>query len=187
MPGRFKQATRARNQTMQMNNDHGTDHSTNGQHKGHSGQSDTQKYLRFAAMIGVAAVVMYIVMYFNTWQWDHVYFSWTRFFMTMMSTGTMAIIMLLFMRHMYTNKKLNWLVVGAAVVLFGSGLALVRTQATVGDVAWMEGMIPHHSIAILTSTEANISDPRVKELADSIIEAQEAEITEMKALIEELR
>ncbi len=47
-------------------------------------------------------------------------------------------------------------------------------------------MIPHHSIAILTSERAHISDPRIRKLADDIIEAQRKEIAEMKALIEVL-
>jgi len=53
-------------------------------------------------------------------------------------------------------------------------------------VSWMRAMIPHHSIAILTSERAHISDPRVRKLADDIIAAQRREIAEMKALIREL-
>jgi len=56
----------------------------------------------------------------------------------------------------------------------------------VDQVSWMKAMIPHHSIAILTSERADIQDPRVRELADSIIEAQRREIDEMKALIKDL-
>jgi uncharacterized protein (DUF305 family) len=47
-------------------------------------------------------------------------------------------------------------------------------------------MIPHHSIAILTSERAHIRDPRVRKLADEIIEAQVSEIGEMKQLIADL-
>ncbi len=56
----------------------------------------------------------------------------------------------------------------------------------VGDVAWMKAMIPHHSIAILTSERARITDPRVRKLADGIIETQKREIAEMEALIRDL-
>lgn len=68
----------------------------------------------------------------------------------------------------------------------GSGLWLVRSQTTVSDVAWMEAMIPHHSIAILTSERANITDPRVRKLADEIIKAQRREIGEMEFLIRDV-
>ena len=64
---------------------------------------------------------------------------------------------------------------------------MVRAQVPVGDVLYMKGMIPHHSIAILTSKRADIKDPEVRRLADGIIKAQEKEITEMKALIKRLQ
>ena len=150
-------------------------------HKGGPGQ-----YLRFALMILSSAVVMYVVMYLNTYSIDHVYWSWTRFFMTMMSTATMMVIMLGFMLGMFRNRRINALIVAGAVVLFGAGLYLVRSQATVDDVAYMRAMIPHHSIAILTSERAQIKDPRVRKLADDIIEAQRKEIDEMKLYIDDL-
>jgi uncharacterized protein (DUF305 family) len=50
----------------------------------------------------------------------------------------------------------------------------------------MKAMIPHHSIAILTSQRARITDPRVRKLADQIIESQQREIAEMEGLIAEL-
>ena len=152
-----------------------------GGHGGHGGS-----YLRFVLMILTSGAVMYGVMYLNTYELDHVAWSWTRFFMTMMSTATMAVIMLGFMLGMYRNKALNAAIVGVAVVVFSLGLWLVRSQATIGDVAWMKAMIPHHSIAILTSERATIEDPRARELADEIIEAQRREIAEMKGIIADL-
>ncbi len=74
---------------------------------------------------------------------------------------------------MYTNARLNTAIVAASVVVFAGALWLVRSQATVDDESWMRAMIPHHSIAILTSERAHISDPRVRRLADGIIEAQQ--------------
>lgn len=143
-------------------------------------------YRKFLAMILVASVLMFCLMYLNTYQLDHVWFSQTRLFMTFIMAGSMALVMLFFMRHMYKNSRANLAIVIASVALMGAGLWLVRTQATVADVAWMEAMIPHHSIAILTSKRARISDPRVRELADSIIEAQLKEISEMEVLIDDL-
>ena len=98
----------------------------------------------------------------------------------------MAIIMLAFMTNMYKKTKVNLMVYGISVVLFAFGLWGVRSQQTVDQVDWMQAMIPHHSIAILTSSRADIEDPRVRQLADDIIEAQKREIGEMQALIEEL-
>lgn len=163
-----------------------TRESPESEHAGSDRSDGRAQYLRFGLMILTSSVVMYVVMYLNTYSIDHVYWSWTRFFMTMMAAATMTVIMLGFMLGMYRNRTANVAIVAGAVVLFGAGLFLVRSQATIGDVAWMRAMIPHHSIAILTSERANIEDPRVQELADSIIEAQRKEIEEMKTYIEDL-
>ena len=80
----------------------------------------------------------------------------------------------------------NLAIFAGSAVLFAVALWLVRSQATVDDVAYMKGMIPHHSIAILTSDRAHITDPRVRKLADGIIETQRREIDEMKALIDDI-
>lgn len=98
----------------------------------------------------------------------------------------MAIIMLVFMLGMYSDRRTNIAIFVGAAIAFVAGVTLVRTQATVGDVAWMKAMIPHHSIAILVSERANFSDPRVIELADAIIEAQLGEIAEMKRYIADI-
>lgn len=144
------------------------------------------KYLRFAAMIVTSTVVMFGLMYLNTYQLNHIYFSETRAYMALVMGATMAIIMLGFMLGMYKNRRVNIGIFAGSVAIFALSLWLVRSQATVEDVAWMKAMIPHHSIAILTSERANITDPRVRDLADRIIEAQRSEIDEMKKLINEL-
>lgn len=143
-------------------------------------------YGRFVAMIVTATIVMFGLMYLNSWEMSHVWFSQTRAWMALYMGGVMAIIMLAFMLNMYTNKAVNLVVLATSVVLFAAGVYFVRSQDTIGDIAWMKAMIPHHSIAILTSSRAEISDPRVRALADRIIEAQELEISEMEALIADL-
>jgi len=144
------------------------------------------KYRQFAAMIATSTVIMFGLMYLNTYQLDHVFFSETRAFMALIMGATMAVIMLGFMRGMYKDARLNTAITVGSVVVFALALWLVRSQATVGDVAYMRAMIPHHSIAILTSERARITDPRVRALADGIIAAQKKEIGEMKVLIRDL-
>ncbi len=146
----------------------------------------SKNYLKFIGMIITSAILMFMIMYLNTYEFSHVFFSETRLYMTLLSVSVMGIVMLTFMGHMLTNKKANIGIVLVCVLIFSSSLFLVRNQTTIDDVDYMEGMIPHHSIAILTSERANISDPRVRELADQIIEAQEKEIKEMKNLIQDL-
>jgi len=143
-------------------------------------------YARFAAMIATSTVVMFALMYLNTWAPEHVRYSQTRTWMALLMGATMAIVMLGFMFSMYKNKRANIAILAGAALVFAGALWLVRSQATVGDVAYMKAMIPHHSIAVLTSERAHIRDPRVRLLADRIIEAQLREIDEMEALIAEL-
>jgi len=143
-------------------------------------------YRRFGAMIAVSTIVMYGLMYLNTFALDHVLFSQTRLWMALLMGSVMAIVMLLFMLSMYTNRAANLAVLAGAAMVFAGSLWLVRSQETVGDLDYMKAMIPHHSIAILTSSRARIHDPRVRELADDIIAAQVREIGTMKRLIADL-
>ncbi|MCB5173696.1 DUF305 domain-containing protein [Microvirga lenta] len=143
-------------------------------------------YWRFAAMIATSTVVMYGLMYLNTYAAEHVFWSETRAWMALVMGATMSVIMLAFMIDMYKKMALNLAIFGGSIVVFALSLWLVRSQATVDDVEYMKAMIPHHSIAIMTSTRAQISDPRVRKLADEIIEAQEREIAEMRYLVDDL-
>ena len=143
-------------------------------------------YWRFAAMIATSTLVMYGLMYLNTYAFEHIFFSETRAWMALLMGATMAVIMLGFMLNMYKNRTVNIAIFAGAVLVFAGSLWLVRGQATVDDTDYMSAMIPHHSIAIMTSKRAQITDPRVRKLADEIIEAQEREIAEMRYLIEDL-
>ena len=98
----------------------------------------------------------------------------------------MAIIMLAFMLGMCSNKKLNTAIFIIAALTFALCIYLVRSQSTISDTAYMKAMIPHHSIAILTSERSNLEDVRVRELANGIIKAQRKEIKEMEWLIEDI-
>lgn len=144
------------------------------------------QYLKFFLMIATSTLVMFVLMYLNTYQLSHVFFSETRTYMALYMGAMMAVIMLLFMLNMYKDKKKNITVLIASVTVFAGSLFLVRSQATVDDSSWMSAMIPHHSIAILTSERAKIKDKRVQELATNIIEAQRREIKEMQWLLKDI-
>ncbi|HEU4697871.1 MAG TPA: DUF305 domain-containing protein [Gemmatimonadales bacterium] len=137
-------------------------------------------------MILTSTAVMLVLMYSTVLELDHLWWSQTRFWMALYMGAAMAIVMLLFMRGMYADRRKNRLILAGSALVFVLGLFLARSQRTVGDVAYMKAMIPHHSIAILTSERARISDPRVRKLADGIIESQRREIGEMEGLIRDL-
>ncbi|MGN3975458.1 DUF305 domain-containing protein [Tsuneonella sp. SYSU-LHT278] len=137
-------------------------------------------------MIGTSTVVMFVLMYLNTYSIDHVFWSETRFWMAFVMGAAMMVVMLLFMWGMYKSTTKNAVILGTAAVVFALALWLVRSQSTVTDTEYMRAMIPHHSIAIMTSERAHIRDPRVRELAKDIIIAQRREIAEMKYLITDI-
>jgi uncharacterized protein (DUF305 family) len=143
-------------------------------------------YTRFAVMIATSTAIMFGLMYLNTYQLDHVFFSETRLYMAFVMGAVMALTMFIFMKNMYKSRSKNAVIVLGSIGVFALSLWLVRSQATVDDVSYMKAMIPHHSIAIMTSTRANITDPRVRELADGIAKTQVKEIAEMKEYIKDL-
>lgn len=144
-----------------------------------------RKYGKFLGMISVSTVLMFGMMYLNVYKIDHIFFSQTRFFMALMMGAIMAITMLSFMWKMYDNKRVNITILFVSIFLFFGSLFMVRSQTAVNDADWMKAMIPHHSIAILTSKRANLTDLEVKELAKRIIDTQEKEIKEMKKMLDE--
>lgn len=144
-------------------------------------------YLMFGGMISTAMVVMYAVMFVSSWEWSHVRLSESRVFMAMTMGGSMGLVMLAWMFNMYRHTAGNIIVVAASILLLAAGIFLDRSQVTVGDVEFMQSMIPHHSMAITRSERFNVRDLRVCELATEISEAQRREILEMDWLIEDIQ
>lgn len=137
-------------------------------------------------MMAVSFVIMYAVMFLNVDVFDHVMLSTTRTYMTILMIAPMAVSMLLFMWGMYENKKVNFMILGTAVILFIATLTMLRNQTLIADVQWMKAMIPHHSSAIMVSQKVDLKDPEAQQLAKDIIEAQKKEIAQMKAMIKRL-
>jgi hypothetical protein len=143
-------------------------------------------YLRFGAMIATSTVVMYLLTYLNVFEVSHIHFSEERLYMALTMGGAMGVVMMAWMWGMYANRRWNIGVVAASVALAAVATFLSQSQILVEDGNYMRGMIPHHSIAILTSDRAKIRDVRVRELADEIIAAQRREIAEMEWLLADI-
>ena len=141
---------------------------------------------RFAAMIATSTFIMFFLMYQLVYAFDHAMFSINRLVASLVMGSVMTAVMLGFMWSMYKGKAVKVAVFAGALILAVVLIATNRSQALIGDVAFMKSMIPHHSIAINNARRASISDPRVRELADQIIESQVREIAEMKALIDDI-
>ncbi|PHN01900.1 DUF305 domain-containing protein [Flavilitoribacter nigricans] len=140
-------------------------------------------YVKFGLMMLTSFVIMYAVMYMNVDQLDHIYLAQTRTYMTILMIAPMAITMLLFMWGMYKDKRKNYLILGAALLVGAFTYHILRQQTFVDDKAWMRAMIPHHSSAIMVSEKAQLDDPEAIQLAKEIIEAQKREIAQMKKML----
>lgn len=143
-------------------------------------------YIRFGLMIATSTIVMFLLMYLNTYAMSHVWYSQTRVWMAVLMGAVMSTIMLGFMWKMYDHQPTKIAVAATALAVAAGALWLVRSQETIDDVAYMKAMIPDHSIAIMTSERAHIRDPEVRRLADGIIDAQIREIEQMKRLVARL-
>jgi len=147
----------------------------------------TAPYQKLALSLLLSFIVMYAAMFLNVAQADHVYLSLTRVYMTLLMVCPMILIMLITMGNMYDNKKTNFAWAAAAIVIFIAALTGLRNQTFVGDIQYMRGMISHHSSAIMTSKNADIRDPELLKLSRNIIESQQREISQMKAILHRMK
>lgn len=141
---------------------------------------------KFAAMIAASVIAMFFLMYQLIYSWDHATFSMNRLVSSFVMGTVMTLIMLGFMWKMYKGMATKVAVAVAALVLGIILLTINRDQTLIGDEDFMKSMIPHHSIAINNARKSDIRDPRVKRLADEIIESQVREIAEMKWLLDDI-
>ncbi|GAA4464303.1 DUF305 domain-containing protein [Nibrella saemangeumensis] len=144
-------------------------------------------YKKFTVMMIISFIIMYVVMFLNVDSIEHYHTSTTRIYMAILMIAPMAIVMMTMMGKMYPNKRTNTGIIITAIIVFIVTLAALRTQTPISDVQYMKAMIPHHSSAILTSKHANIKDPEVRKLADSIIAAQVREIQQMETILNRMK
>ena len=153
-----------------------------GEHKGGMANS----YLSLAAQTLISGVIMYLVMFVMIDGLDSFYNNLNMLYMTVMMVAPMVVLMIVAMRHMFPSRAANGLIIGAAAIAFLGAFALIRTQTTIGDRAFLRSMIPHHSGAVLMCREADLQDPEIKQLCSQIIESQKREIDQMKGMLERL-
>ena len=140
-------------------------------------------YTNLALQTVISGIIMYLVMFVMIDSLDSFYNNLNMLYMTLMMVAPMVVLMILAMRHMFPSKMANGAIIAIAVIAFVGSFALIRTQTTIGDRAFLRSMIPHHSGAILMCSEASISDPQVKRLCGQIIDSQQREIDEMRGML----
>ena len=150
-------------------------------------ENKSGNYKKFVWMLLASFIIMYAVMFLNVDKLDHVYLSTTRAYMALLMVAPMALLMLVMMPMMYSNKRLNGIIAVASTALFILALVFLRNQTFIGDSQYMKAMISHHSSAIMVSQEAQLKDPELKQLAEQIIRSQEKEIAEMKQMLRRMK
>ncbi|CAG0952304.1 hypothetical protein GEOBC_00264 [Geobacteraceae bacterium] len=141
-------------------------------------------YARLAVELAVDFVVMYFVMYTMIATGRHLRLNLNNVYMTLMMVAPMAIIMMVAMRSMFPNRRVNLAAMAAAAAVFVASFVAMRTQAGIGDREFLRSMIPHHSGAILMCREAAITDPELVALCKDIVRSQTAEIAQMEAMLQ---
>jgi len=158
-------------------------------HQGHDGHGATSPemirhhYLMLGVNLVLSLAIMYLAMFAMIWSWGEFIQNINFFYMALVMWAPMAVVMLLTMKPMYPDKKVNLALYGLFAFVFVISCVGIRDQWAVGNRQFLRSMIPHHSGAILMCEEAKISDPEIKQLCGGIIQSQAEEIAKMKAIL----
>lgn len=144
-------------------------------------------YRKLALAISINTVIMFFLTYVMISSADHFVVNINRIYMALIMAAPMVIVMLLVMRSMFMNKRLNAILLATFGLITILLFILIRTQTPVGNVQFLRSMIPHHSGAILMCEQSSITDPEIIELCDQIVQAQQEEISQMETILQRLR
>ena len=142
-------------------------------------------YGKLAAMAGLSFAAMYMLMYAMVDSFGHVYNNFNQVYMAGLMAAPMVVIELVLMSGMYTNRRLNVILIAGSLALGILCFALIRRQVAISDPQFLRSMIPHHAGAILMCEEAALKDQRIIDLCRGIVASQAAEIDQMKRLLAE--
>lgn len=140
-------------------------------------------YVKLGLQSLFGGVVMYLVMFTMIDSLGSFYNNLNMLYMTLMMVAPMVAAMVIAMRDMFPRPALNAALIAASIVVFLGGFALIRTQTTIDDTAFLRSMIPHHSGAILMCREAKLTNPKIIELCKEIIASQRSEIEQMQRIL----
>lgn len=157
----------------------------NNKHKNHKSAPARKYYLLLLVMAILSFISMYILMYAMVNTFDNIFNNLNQVYMAALMTAPMVLIEISLMRSMYKIKKANAIIIAISVIVLLSSFAFIRQQTAIGDQEFLRSMIPHHSAAILMCEQAKIENPEIKELCDQIIQNQQEEIDQMKAMLNE--
>jgi uncharacterized protein (DUF305 family) len=147
---------------------------------------EREHYKKLMVMVVLSFMSMYMLMYAMVNTFANVIPNINQFYMAGLMTVPMIFIEMALMGSMYMDKKLNTIIIGVSSILLIAFFVFIRQQSAVSDKQFLKSMIPHHASAILMCEKANLQDPEIKGLCQSIISGQQAEIDQMKAKLQEV-
>lgn len=159
-------------------------HGGRGGHGEMSREMERHHYLMLGVNLVLSLIIMYVAMFAMIWSWGAFVQNINFLYMALVMWAPMAAVMLLTMRPMYSNKKLNGLLYLGFAAVFVVSMIGIRQQSLVGDRQFLRSMIPHHSGALLMCEKAKITDPEIQTLCQGIISSQTSEIDQMKAILD---
>lgn len=113
---------------------------------------------------------------------NHVRLHLNDIYMVTLMTGWMILLETLIYYNHIENAGIILLI---SLIVIIMTIYNIRNQNFIDDKNFLNGMIPHHSMAILMSDKIKdkTNNPKIKELANGIIEAQQREIKLMDELL----
>lgn len=140
-------------------------------------------YSLWFMMIGSFIIQMLVMSRIMTNSSSNITLSVGKFYMSVIMALLMGLLeVLMYDIHMHMISLYYYVSLFFMLCVF---IYLYRNQIYIEDKDYLEEMIEHHSIAILTSDEIlqKSKSERVKKLAETILTTQEKEIEYMKQLI----
>lgn len=144
----------------------------------------SKPYLRLLAMTALSFSAMYILMYAMVDRLANVIPNLNQAYMAGLMTAPMVIIELLVMRPMYERRGWNAAILASSAATLALCWFAIRDQIAIADREFLKSMIPHHASAILMCEEARLQNPEIRKLCETIISGQQAEIEQMKTLLQ---
>ena len=144
-------------------------------------------YGKLGLNLAISAAIMYFVMFAMIAGLGDFYNNLNMLYMALMMVAPMAVLMLVMMGTMYSNRRLNWIISIGFAAVFVLAFAGIRSQAGIGDRQFVRSMIPHHSGAILMCRQASLADAELRRLCDDISAGQREEIEQMERILARLQ
>ena len=106
-----------------------------------------------------------------------------KVYLSLITAVLMVLLEVIMHDHQYSVFSLHFYI--AIAILVAIFVYLYRNQVGINDKQYLEEMVEHHSMAILTSEEVlkKTNDYNVAKIAKNIIQIQKDEIKEMQELV----